>query len=453
MSIDVRIDILNTDRKIRDRRCDRNRNTAEKQSNHIEVNMEQKNLIQKDRLLARIEELSAYGKSETGGMNRFAWSDEEAEALTYLQRAFEGLGLDVSVDAVGNVFARYEGTEDLAPIFVGSHIDTVKEGGKYDGALGVLTALEAVQTLHENETRLRHPIVISILKEEEGSRFALSLYGSRAIAGQLSAGLLDQTDDNGIVAREEMKRRGFIPEDFEKAKKAPEEMSAYLELHIEQGKVLETEEKQIGVVTGIAGPMWLQVDVKGTSGHAGATPMRMRQDPMLAAAEMIVEIDKIAKSYDTVVATVGKFSLLPGSSNIIPASTHFTIDLRDTNQQKRDEAEERIRIAIEEVAEYNGCTADVSVIVDLAPVECDPRIMEAIERAASSVGTTQLRLMSGAGHDAQQIANVCPVGMIFVPSVKGYSHRPDEYTKPEDIASGAQVFVQTLLEMDQIDWM
>ncbi len=405
--------------------------------------------INTDRLGQRLEELAQFGGSPLG-MNRYAYTREEDEALDYLKGIFRELGMTVTVDPVGNLSARYEGTDPaLKPIVSGSHIDSVRNGGRYDGNLGVLGALEAIQRLHETGTRLRHPFVLFISKDEEGTRWASTMFGTEAMLGPLHPEILDRVDAEGISLRQAMTDSGYDPEGIFHAKVEPGTYAGYVELHIEQARVLETVKQPIGIVTGIAGPLWMSVRITGQAGHAGATPMRIRKDPMQAAARLIVEADRIARQFQDTVATTGTMNVKPGSTNVIPAEVQYTIDLRDVSMADRTSAEEQIKAAARALEAEMGVEITFTDKVRTPSVLCDPAFMDVIEAAAAQLNLSSLRMPSGACHDAMHMGSICPFGMIFVPSINGYSHRADEYTPLEDCVNGVNVLLQTILKLDE----
>lgn len=404
----------------------------------------------KERLAQRIDELARFGGSDQG-MNRFAYTAEEKNAQDYLKKIFAKLELTVREDAMGNIFARYQGSDPaLKPIISGSHIDTVRNGGKYDGALGVLSILEVIECLKENGIKLRHPLDLFISKDEEGTRFAATLFGTAAMIGKLTPADFERRDADGVSIREAMQKAGYDPDQFKTAAMEPGSIAAYLEVHIEQGKVLESSQIPIGIVTGIAGPLWLSVTVKGEAGHAGATPMRIRHDPMIAAARLILETDRIVRQFQDTVATTGQMKLIPGSTNVIPSEVIYTIDLRDVNMEHRDQAEEKIKAAARHVMNEYGVTIEFSDLARIDSVPCDENIMAIIEESATSLELPSLQMPSGAGHDAMHIKELGPFGMIFVPSVHGHSHRPDEYTAIEDCINGVNVLGETILKLDEL---
>lgn len=403
----------------------------------------------RERLSGRIEQLAQFGGGPEG-MNRFAYTQEEQQALAYLRTIFSELDLTVHEDSVGNIFARYEGRQpELKPILAGSHVDTVRSGGKYDGALGVLAMLEAIQTFKEHDLQLEHPIELLITKDEEGTRFNSTLFGSGAMAGKITAKDLQHVDQSGITLAAAMQELGYDPEQFQLARKNRGDFAAYLEVHIEQGKVLETSGTQIGIVTGIAGPAWLEVTVTGEAGHAGATPMGIRKDPMTAAAQLILDTNRIVRSYPHTVATTGQMNLKPGSTNVIPSHVIYTIDLRDVSIEDRNGAEAQIREAAGDIMKEYGVTVAFKDLVRVDPVPSSDQIMDVIEDSCRTLGLSSVRMPSGAGHDAMFLGEICPFGMIFVPSLHGYSHRPDEYTAPQDCANGVDVLIEAIRRLDQ----
>lgn len=400
------------------------------------------------RLAQRLEELAQFGGSDHG-MNRFAYTPEEKSAQDYLKAIFQKLELEIREDPVGNIFARLPGSDpDLKPLVSGSHIDTVRNGGKYDGALGVLASLEVIECFKEIGITLRHPLDLFISKDEEGTRFSSTLFGSGAMIGKITQSDLDRTDADGISVRTAMKKAGYEPDRLAAAKLEAGSLAAYLELHIEQAKVLESAGIPIGIVTGIAGPLWLSVTVKGEAGHAGATPMRIRHDPMMAAARLLLETDAIVREFPDTVATTGQLKVSPGSTNVIPSEVFYTIDLRDVDMAHRNEAEKNIKAAARRLMDEYGVTIEISDMGRVDSVPCEESIMAVIEQSAAALGLSSLCMPSGAGHDAMYLRELGPFGMIFVPSVKGYSHRADEYTAIEDCLNGVNVLAETIQRLD-----
>lgn len=403
------------------------------------------------RFMDRLEALGQIGRQpETGGITRLAFSEYERRAKRLVAGWLEEIGATVVEDAVGNMIGRVEGEENQAPaILIGSHLDTVVDGGMFDGVLGVVAGVEALTAMKERGIRTRHPIEVIAFTDEEGARFGAGMLGSRAFVGIISRKELEHADAEGWTIAEAMRAYGLDPERLESARRAPASIRAYLELHIEQGKVLENEGLPVGVVTAIAGPLWLHVKVQGEAGHAGTTPMRLRRDPLMAAAAMIAFLDAEARRRDEVVATVGKIEALPGGVNVIPHTVEFTVDLRAIDEAVRDAVEQTLRQEMETIAAKRGVSVSIREGHRLKPVTLDPAVSRVIRQAVDSLGIRPFHLPSGAGHDAMQLAQFVPTGMIFVRSRGGISHRPDEWSDPEDCRLGAEVLLRSVLWLDR----
>jgi allantoate deiminase len=404
-------------------------------------------MININRLWDRIQELSLIGQTPENGVTRFSYTSLEHEANEQVKHYMQHAGLEVSYDSVGNLIGSNSGTEDLPAILLGSHVDTVPNGGKFDGSLGVLTAIEVMQSLQEQNITLQHPVKVIAFKDEEGSRFGFGMIGSRAVAGTLKNFDLVREDTNGISIREAFLKQGYDPQYILESKM--NDVKLYLELHIEQGKVLENEHVPVGIVTGIAGPLWLKFKLTGEAEHAGATPMNQRKDPLVAASLIISEIEKIAKKYSNAVATVGTLSLTPGGVNVIPGTVEFTVDLRDISENIRDSLEMEIKDFAAKVV--NGRKIDMTIdeLQRVSPVLCSEDIQEVIKQSISELDYHVVSLPSGAGHDAMQFKGNFPVGMIFVRSKDGISHNPKEFTSKEDVKSGAELMLRTLMKLDK----
>ena len=330
---------------------------------------------------------------------------------------------------------------------IGSHIDTVPHGGKFDGALGVLAAIEVVHSLKDQGIQLTSPLKIVSFKDEEGTRFGFGLLGSRAMAGILKKEELEGRDDQGISLKEAMIENGYDPEKIGEAK--VNQVAAYLELHIEQGKVLENEHVPVGIVTGIAGPSWKEITVRGLSEHAGATPMPIRQDALVAASEMILNIEQIALKYKDAVATVGKLQVKPNGVNVIPGEVTFSLDVRDLDNERCAKIVTEISEMIQEVSEKRGVQSEITGLQTVSSVQADAGIQAIIKEAIVSKGIKPISLVSGAGHDAMNFASLCPMGMIFVRSKDGISHNPLEFSSMDDCAIATDVLYDTLVRLDQ----
>ncbi|MGM0899723.1 MAG: Zn-dependent hydrolase [Bacillota bacterium] len=406
-----------------------------------------KKMINVKRLITNIKALAEIGRTENGGNTRFSFTDEEKAANQLVEQFMKAAGLQVQFDVVGNLIGSKEGSGDLPTILMGSHIDTVPDGGKYDGVVGVLSAIEVMHTLKEQGVELKHPVKVIAFKDEEGSRFGFGMIGSRAMAGTLKKEDLKRTDGENVSISQAMRDYGFAPEDIDKA--MIENVKAYLEVHIEQGRVLEENSVGVGNVTGIAGPLWLKFRLQGLAEHAGATPMNLRNDALTAASLIIVETEKIAKQFPPAVATVGKIAIKPNGINVIPGEVEWTIDIRSTDESQRNNIEQKIKDFAEKVTDERNLTLTVSELQRVEPVQCDENIQYAIKESIQEIGEKVISLPSGAGHDAMQFKNRFPIGMIFVKSVNGISHNPKEYSLEEDIEKAATVLYRTLLKIDK----
>lgn len=406
-------------------------------------------MINKERVSRRLSELGEIGKNqETGGLTRHAFTKEDRLAKDLVAKYMKEAGLTVREDAVGNVIGHRNGRNPQAPVVLtGSHIDTVCDGGKYDGSLGIIGALEVLQTFNEQGIETEHPIEVYAFNDEEGSRFSFSMFGSRGVIGDLKRKDLEMKDKNGITVAEAMKAQGFDPERINEADRSREAIKAFIELHIEQGKVLESHNLSVGIVSGIVNELWIKCTVQGEAGHAGATPMSMRHDALVAAAEMVQVVDREAKKTGTTVATVGRLSVLPGGINIIPGTVQFTLDLRDTSQEVSDRVEAQIFKEFDRICQERGVTLSTELLQRIPPAPCTEEFRQVAQKACPEAGVPYFSLPSGAGHDAMQMINICPIGMIFVRSKDGISHNPLEYSTLEDCADGINVLYHILLDI------
>ena len=406
-------------------------------------------MIDGERLWRRIFDLGEIGKQEGGGVTRLSFTEEERAAKDLVSTYMEEAGLFVYEDAVGNLFGRREGKNPGSPtVLVGSHVDSVYNGGDFDGPLGVLAGIEILQTMEERGTETEHPLEVVAFTDEEGARFSLGMIGSRALAGKLTTQDLETHEDRaGVSVAEAMRAYGLDPEKIGDAARREGSIKGYVELHIEQGRVLENEDLPVGVVTGIAGAVWLRFFLQGETGHAGATPMNLRRDALAAAAEIMGLIEAEAAKTGTTVGTVGQLDLEPGGINIIPGEVRFSLDLRDIDEGVRDRVEDRIVEGAEEACRRRGVELEVETLQRLAPAPCSDLVRDAAERACRRLGIRVHALPSGAGHDAMQLADLCPMGMIFVRSREGISHNPDEWSSREDCAAGAEVLFHTVLDL------
>ncbi|MBH0333831.1 allantoate amidohydrolase [Brevibacillus brevis] len=405
-------------------------------------------MINSDRLWDRLGQLGNIGKQEAGGITRLSFTPEERAAKDLVTGFMKEAGLTVREDEVGNLIGRKEGKNPAAPVvLVGSHIDSVPNGGDYDGPLGVLAGVEVLQTMQEQGIETEHPIEVIAFTDEEGTRFGYGMIGSRGIAGLIKRDELEQADKNGVTIAEAMRQTGLDPDRTSLAARTPGSVKAYVELHIEQGKVLESRGLSVGIVTGVAGPLWLNFVLEGEASHAGATPMNLRRDPMAAAAQVMLVIEEEAGRTGTSVGTVGRLQAFPGGVNVIPGRVEFSLDLRDVDEAIRDEVEQRIYERAEAICTKRNVTLKVELLQRIAPAVCSDDIQHAVAEACEAEGLEAFRLPSGAGHDCMQLVGLCPVGMIFARSKDGISHNPAEFTTKEDCANGAQVLYRTVLSL------
>jgi allantoate deiminase len=407
------------------------------------------NLIDGERLWRRISDLGEIGKQEGGGVTRLSFTDEERAAKDRVALYMEEASLSVYEDAAGNLFGRREGIDpDLPAVLIGSHVDSVYSGGNFDGPLGVLAGVEVLHTMEQQEIETEHPVEIVAFTDEEGVRFSFGMIGSRALAGKLTPeDLTSYRDDNGVSIAEAMRACGLDPEKIGEAARPEDSIKAYVELHIEQGSVLENENLPVGIVMGIAGPVWLRFYLEGETGHAGATPMNLRHDALAAAAEIMNIVEREAAKTGTSVGTVGQLEVEPGGINIIPGKARFSLDLRDIEEGVRDRVEGRILKEAEETCRRRGVRLQIETLQRLAPTPCSDLVRSAAERACEKLGIRPHALPSGAGHDGMQLTDLCPMGMIFVRSKNGVSHNPDEWSSQQDCAVGADALYWTVLDL------
>jgi N-carbamoyl-L-amino-acid hydrolase len=398
------------------------------------------------RVQEHLAELARFGVNPEGGVSRVAYSDADIAGRAYVKSLMDAAGLDVRIDAAGNLIGRREGSDrELPTIVVGSHTDSVPHGGNYDGDVGVMGGIEAAQQLRDRHVRLRHALEIVDFTDEEGG-----LVGSRAMAGDLSAATLDLVNSSGRSVRDGIRALGGDPDAVGHARRSPSDLAAYLELHIEQGGTLERTHTDIGVVQGIVGIHWWEATVTGIANHAGTTPMDQRHDALLAASELVLAVNATATELPgRQVATVGRIRAEPGAPNVIPGRVALSIEVRDLDAARIEAVFERIRARAGEIARARGISIEFRDLEATAvPALTDSRIQRIIDSAAHALGLTTMAMPSGAGHDAQDIARIAPIGMIFVPSVDGISHSPREYTAPADIAHGVNVLMRAVLAID-----
>lgn len=405
-------------------------------------------MVDGGRLWARLSELAGIGRHEGGGVARLSFTPEERAAKDLVASYMREAGLAVREDAAGNLFGRREGRDPDAPaVLVGSHVDSVVNGGDFDGPLGVLGGIEVLQTMEEEGVQTGRPVEVVAFTDEEGARFSLGMIGSRALIGTLSPEDLRHEDPEGVSIEDAMREAGLDPGRIGEAKRSPDSLAAYLELHIEQGRVLEGEDLPVGLVTGIAGPVWLRLSFTGEAGHAGTTPMGARRDALAAAAEVVAIVEEEASVTGSTVGTVGQVGASPGGINIIPGGAHVSLDLRDIDEAVRDRVEERIRQRAAEVCEHRGVGIEFEELQRLPPAPCSEEIRAAVAAACEGEGIRPYPLPSGAGHDGMHVAGLCPMGMIFVRSRDGISHNPKEWSSPEDCEAGCKVLYSAVLDL------
>jgi allantoate deiminase len=401
------------------------------------------------KLMKRLHDFARF-TDEPRAMTRLYLSPAHRLAVDDLMIQLRNLGMEPWLDGIGNVQARYAGTDPAAPsVMIGSHCDTVRNAGIYDGNLGVFAALGVIEQLALRGERLRCPIDFIAFGDEEGVRFPSTLGGSRAIAGTLNMTALDLQDEDGISLHEALRQFGCDTSVIPALARQKGSVKAFLEMHIEQGPVLEAENLPLGIVSAISGATRAMITLTGLAGHAGTVPMALRQDALAAAAEMIVLVETIARTNAGLVATVGKIEAKPGAVNVISGETVFTLDLRSAEDALRIEAVEAIREGFQDIARRRGIGMAFTKAHDADAVLCDPQVLNALEAAMDEAGHKQRQLPSGAGHDAMTMAALCPVGMLFVRCKGGISHHPLESITLEDAEAAMAVFEKAVRRLAQ----
>ncbi|HKQ79609.1 MAG TPA: Zn-dependent hydrolase [Blastocatellia bacterium] len=411
--------------------------TAQQSTSQLRVNGQRVN--------RSLSELSQFGKTPEGGTHRLAYSETDLQGREYAMKLMREAKLDVGVDAAGNIVGRRAGANPgLKPLVIGSHIDSVPEGGSYDGQVGSMGAIEVARTLAENNVALQHPLEVIIFQNEEGGTI-----GSHAISAGLTEKELNLVTNSRKTIREGIKFIGGDTDKLASVVRKPGDITAYLELHIEQGGVLHSEKINIGVVEGIVGINWWDVTIEGFANHAGTTPMNQRRDALLAAAKYIEAVNRVVTSVPgRQVGTVGKIQAFPGAYNVIPGKVTTSLGLRDLDAAKTKMMFEKIQLEVQAIEKATGTKFEFKQTNMTPPAPTDVRVRRVIDEAAKQLGFTTKFMPSGAGHDAQEMAHLGPVGMIFVPSVDGISHSPREFSRPEDVTNGANVLLHTLLKLD-----
>ena len=407
------------------------------------------------RLVMRLEALgeigAVHGPNGERGCARLALTDADRDGRDLVMRWMHDLGLEVSIDAIGNVVGTRAGTDpSAAPVMTGSHIDTVRTGGRFDGNLGVLAGLEVIETLEVHGVRTRRPVSVAFFTDEEGARFQPDMLGSLVYVGGMSVeDALDvRAADDGARLGDELVRIGYAGSTPCPTAAAPH---AFVELHIEQGPVLEDEGVTIGVVSGVQGISWTELTIRGQSAHAGTTPMRLRKDPGYVAAEITAGVRAIARQMGgTQVATVGRCEFSPNLVNVVPSMVTMTVDLRNTDESLLQQAERRFTTLCDQFASDEGVTMEQRTLARFEPVEFDADMVSMVQVTAQRLGYSTMSMPSGAGHDAQMLARVCPTAMIFVPSVNGLSHNIAEFTEVADLQAGADVLLQVIVQLAEV---
>ncbi|WP_404331823.1 Zn-dependent hydrolase [Mesobacillus maritimus] len=404
----------------------------------------QKILINGERLKLTLEEFANFGRTENNGVTRLSLSEEDRLARNYFRSCCEELGLEVKVDDMGNMYATLEGTEDKPPIVIGSHLDSVKKGGRFDGVLGVLAGLEVVRTLVDHKIKPKVPITIANITNEEGARFEPSMMASGVLSGKFDKEkMLQSADKNGIKFGEALKSIGYEGDEANRLKEA----SAFVEIHIEQGPILEHENLNVGVVECVLGMCCYEIEVTGESDHAGTTPMPMRKDALFATNNLITEARKKLNKLDSdLVYTMGRLNVYPSIHTVIPNKVVFTLEARHKNPATIQKVEEIVH-SLTQSPNNEGCEIKATKLWGRDTVWFDEEVVNAVEQAAKTLGYSYKRMVSGAGHDAQFIQSYIPSAMIFTPSVNGKSHSEEELTSWEDCEKGVNVVLETVLSL------
>ncbi|KKK39950.1 hydantoinase [Mesobacillus campisalis] len=406
--------------------------------------------VSETRMSDRIEKLACCSLPGSG-VTRLSYTKEMESAEELVSRWMREAGMIVRRDEMGNLIGRYEGIESEGPaLLIGSHLDSVVEAGKYDGILGVIAGIEVIQAMFECNIKPYYPIEVIGFCDEEGARFHTTLLGSRAISGNLCYEDLEIKDENGISVANAMKNYGLDPSIYRRAARDPQSLLGYLELHIEQGPVLEQMNQACGAVSGIAGQSRYLFHIKGLAGHAGTVPVSMRKDALVGAAQMIQTIERIALEYE-LVATVGKLSVKPGASNVIPGLVEGTLDIRSIDCNRKREALQRIMAESNRICERRGLICVFEKVMESPAVFCSSTMIDVIESALEGHRMKSVQLVSGAGHDAMALVANTDIGMIFVRCRGGVSHHPDEFVAIEDMKKGAAVLLDVVLKIAKAD--
>ncbi|MGV3265251.1 M20 family metallo-hydrolase [Cytobacillus pseudoceanisediminis] len=402
-------------------------------------------MVNRKRLLDTINVSSSIGALENGGLNRLALTEEDKKMRNIFVKWLQEEKLDVRVDDLGNIYGRRKGKFNDSPaVAIGSHLDTQPCGGRFDGILGVLTALEVIRTLNENNIETNYPIEIVNFTNEEGARFEPPMLGSGGVAGEFTTDFIYNTKDNeNISFQEALKKIQYMGDEKHRLR----DIKYFIELHVEQGPILEKNNKLIGIVEGIQGISWLNVKVVGETNHAGPTPMEDRKDALAPSAKMVTKVYEITNEIEGLKTTVGKLNVKPNITNVIPGEVEFMIDVRHKDDEIRAGTIDRLREQLGTIAVMNNVEVTISTDWNSDAVLFSSEVMDAISEAAGVLGYSTLRLFSGPGHDAKYISKMADTGMIFLPSINGISHNEKELTLEDDIEKGANVLLNTILKL------
>jgi len=408
--------------------------------------------LQWKRLEHSFAELAQFGALKGGGFSRVAFTPADLDARRWLQAEMQKAGLAVTVDSFGNMRGRREGKHPLPPVMLGSHLDTVPEGGNFDGAVGVLCALEVIRILNDRHIRTDRPIEVINFSAEESSRFGVATIGSKALTGRFDPAMLNTlTDREGRSLYQALDTAGYVSDDMEFETLSKGDIHAFLEIHIEQGPVLESQGCPVGIVTAIAASTRFKVRIEGRADHSGTTPMGMRKDALAGAAEIILGVERVAseEAGKKTVATVGYADVVPGAMNVVPGRVDLGIDIRDIRQQDKKAAADAIADLIARVGKERGLEVSCERLCDDLPVILSEKVIHCLEDKARELNFDSLMMTSGAGHDAMNMAAITDVGMIFIPSSGGISHNIAEFSTMEDIAAGAELLLLAALQLAQ----
>ena len=410
--------------------------------------------INRRRLLRDLNAVSRIGIGDHGSVTRLVFSIKELRSRQFLIHQMRQIGLHIHIDRIGNIFGRLDGHDAKAPaLLVGSHLDTVLHGGKFDGTMGVIAALEAARTLKEQKIVLQSPVEVVCFVGEESSRFGYSTLGSSLVAGEVHAkDLAYAADAQGNKLADILASKGIYRNNLRSMRRDPSTVKAYLELHIEQGPILEAKKKPIGIVTSIAAPTRFRVILTGQADHSGTTPMEMRKDALVAASELIVAVEEICRRYShmekgRVVGTVGAMKIEPGVINAIPGKTELAVDIRSITADAKKRVVRLVQAQIRQIARRRKILAEILPLREEDPVPLDKRLIRLLQECCESRNIAYEIMPSGAGHDAMQMAKVTPAGMLFIPSRRGISHSPLEWSEPEDICLGAQLLLDSIIRI------